>query len=129
MTYNFDNINEFFEDLMNRPNAKVHMLRVYDAYEREREESKKIQEVEERYRCDYPESQYTAHKVSDDIYIVTETTKGVITGYIAHVNGKKSDVLWYTFEQALLAAVSFKLTGNFAATEWMWKLVGVGNNP
>ena len=124
MTYNFDNIHEFFEDLMNRPNAKVDMLHVYDAYERECEENKKIQEVEERYRHDYPESRYTAHKVSDDIYIVTETTKGVITGYIAHVNGKKSDVLWYTFEQALLAAISVKLTGKFAATEWMWKLVG-----
>ena len=122
--YTIDNINEFFEGLMNKPNAKFNMLRVYGAYERECEENKKIQEVEERYRHDYSESQYTAHKVSDDIYIVTETTKGVITGYFAHVNGKKSDVLWYTFEQALLAAVSFKLTGNFAATEWMWKLVG-----
>src|SRR5699024_8031972 len=111
MTYTSNNINEFFENLMNKPNAKVHMLHVYDAYEREREESKKIQEVEERYENDYLESQYTAHKVSDDIYIVTETTKGVITGYFAHVNGKKSDVLWYTFEQALLAAISVKLTG------------------
>lgn len=35
MTYNFDNINEFFEGLMNKPNAKFNMMRVYGDYERE----------------------------------------------------------------------------------------------
>lgn len=41
MTYTIDNINEFFEDLMNRPNVKVNMLRVYGAYERECEDNKR----------------------------------------------------------------------------------------
>lgn len=41
MTYIINNINEFFEDLMNKPHAKFNMLRVYGAYERECEDSKK----------------------------------------------------------------------------------------
>lgn len=41
MTYNFDNINEFFENLMNSKNAKINMLRVYGAYERECERVKR----------------------------------------------------------------------------------------
>lgn len=41
MTYTSDNINEFFEDLMSKPNAKFNMLRVYGAYERECEENKR----------------------------------------------------------------------------------------
>lgn len=39
--YTVNNINEFFEDLMNRPNAKFNMLHVYGAYERECEDNKK----------------------------------------------------------------------------------------
>ena len=35
MTYNFDNINEFFDDLMNKLNSKFNMMCVYGAYERE----------------------------------------------------------------------------------------------
>lgn len=126
MTYNFDNINEFFEDLMNSKNAKFNMLHVYGAYERECEAIKEIQDVEKEYK--WPGSYYMAHKVNDDIYIVTEMNKGLVTGYFAHVNGKKSHYLWPTFEKALLCAVSIKLTGREDATEWMWKLVGVENN-
>lgn len=122
MTYTRDNINEFFEDLMNGKNAKFNMLRVYGAYERECEASKEAQTVEEKYK--WPGRYYTAHKVNDDIYIVTEMNKGLVTGYFAHVNGKKSHYLWPTFEQALLCAVSIKLTSREDATEWMWKLVG-----
>lgn len=33
MNDDFDNINEFFEDLMNKHNAKFKMLHVYEAYE------------------------------------------------------------------------------------------------
>lgn len=47
MTYNSDNINEFFEDLMNGKNAKFNMLCVYRAYERECEESKRLKEFKE----------------------------------------------------------------------------------
>ena len=67
--------------------------------------------------------------ISDDIAVVAEMEKGKLTGYYAHVNGKKSHYLWPTFEQALLCAVSIKLTGCEDATEWMWKLVGEENNP
>lgn len=122
MTYNFDNINEFFEDLMNKPNAKINMLRVYGAYERECEENKRKQEIEKVYgnTANYCE----VYIVNSDIAIVELKDYGRITGYCAHVNNKKAYYVWNTFEEALLCAVSIKLTGREDATEWMWKLVG-----
>ena len=125
MTYNLDNINELFEDLINGKNAKFNMLRVYRAYERECESIKEIQNVEKEYH--WPGSQYNVHRVYDDVYVITEMNKGLVIGYYAHVDGKKSHFLWPTFEQALLCAVSIKLTGCEDATEWMWKLVGGEN--
>lgn len=122
MTYNFDNINEFFEDLMNGKNAKFNMLRVYGAYERECERIKKEQEIKKVYKntADYR----NVFIVNDDIAIVELHEYGNITGYCAHVNNRKADYVWNTFEEALLAAVSIKIAGNEDATEWMWKLVG-----
>ena len=127
MTYNFDNINEFFEDLMNSKNAKFNMLRVYGAYERECEEIDRKQSIEDMY--DWPGRNNVAHIVNDDIAIVEQRQYDKVSGYFAHVNGKKSHYIWPTFEQALLCAVSIKLTGREDATEWMWKLVGGEINP
>ena len=117
MTYNFDNINEFFEDLMNGKNAKFNMLRVYGAYERECEKIKKEQEIKEQYKNVSDCCQ--VYIVSDDIAII----KVQPIGYLAHVNNRRRCCVWDTFEQALLGAVSIKLTGCEDATEWMWKLV------
>lgn len=122
MAYTIDNINEFFENLMNKPNAKVHMLATYGIIERENERNKRAAKIIEQYN--YPNCYYNATLISEDIAIVTEMKRGEITGYFAHVNDKKSHYLWPTFEQALLCAVSIKLTGREDATEWMWKLVG-----
>lgn len=47
MICNFDNINEFFDDLTNRSNAKYNMLHVYGAYERECEENKRLKKFKE----------------------------------------------------------------------------------
>ena len=126
MTYNFDNINEFFEDLMNGKNAKFNMMRVYGAYERECEENKKKQEIKDKFK--FGNRYYNVHLVSDNIAIVEEQKEGDTTGYFAYVNDRRSNWIWPTFEQALLCAVSIKLTGREDATEWMWKLVGGENN-
>ena len=99
---------------------------MYGAYEREEKRIKDEAEIEKEYH--WPGNQYNAHRVYDDIYIITEMNKGLVTGYFTHVDGKKSHYLWPTFEQALLCAVSIKLTGSKDATEWMWKLVGGENN-
>ena len=122
MTYTIDNINEFFENLMNKPNAQVHMWGTYGIIERENERNKKIVEIIKQYN--YPSCYYDAILISDDMTVVTEMEKHEVTGYYAHVNGKKSHCIWPTFEQALLCAISIKLTGREEATEWMWKLVG-----
>lgn len=122
MTYNFDNINEFFEELMNKPNAKINMLHVYGAYERECEDNKRKQEIEDKfkiagYHC-------TCKLITDDIAVVVAQKANRPFGYFVYVDDKASYVQWPTFEQALLCAVSMKLTGREDATEWMWKLVG-----
>ena len=127
MNYTIDNINEFFENLMNRPNAKFNMLRVYGAYERECEENKRKQEIEDKFKI---AGYYcVANIINDNITIVEEQKMGKITGYFAYVDNMASYRRWPTFEQALLCAVSIKLTGREDATEWMWKLVGGENNP
>lgn len=120
--YNFDNINEFFEDLMNGKNAKFNMLCVYEAYKCEGEIEKRIDEIREKYKltsnyCD-------VYIINEDIAIVELQDYGKIIGYCTHVDNKKSSYIWPTFEMALLCAVSIKLTGREDATEWMWKLVG-----
>lgn len=125
MAYTSDNINEFFEDLMNKPNAKLNMLRVYGAYERESEENKKKQEIEDRYKTS--RGRAVAHIINDDIAIVEYSEFNMLMGYFADVNKDTSNYIWPTFEQALLCAVSIKLTGREDATEWMWKLVGGEN--
>lgn len=122
MTYTSDNINEFFEDLMSKPNAKFNMLRVYGAYERECEENKRKQEIEDRYKTSRGKA--VAHIINDDIAIVEYSEFNMLMGYFADVNKDTSNYIWPTFEQALLCAVSIKLTGCENATEWMWKLVG-----
>lgn len=127
MTYNFDNINEFFEDLMSKPNAKFNMMYVYGAYERECEENKRKQEIEDRFKI---AGYYcVANIINDSIAIVEEQKMNKTTGYFAYVDGMVSYHRWATFEQALLCAVSIKLTGREDATEWMWKLVEGENNP
>lgn len=125
MTYTSDNINEFFEDLMSKPNAKFNMLRVYGAYERECEENKRKQEIEDRYKTSRGKA--VAHIINDDIAIVEYSEFNMLMGYFADVNKDTSNYIWPTFEQALLCAVSIKLTGCENATEWMWKLVGGEN--
>lgn len=122
MAYNFDNINKFFEDLMNKPNAKLNMLRVYGAYERECEDNKRKQEIEDRYKT--LRGRAVAYIINDDIAIVEYGEFNILMGYFTDVNKDTSNYIWPTFEQALLCAVSIKLTGREDATEWMWKLVG-----
>lgn len=126
MTYTIDNINEFFEDLMNGKNAKFNMLHVYGTYERECEENKRKQEIENRYKTS--RGRAVAHIINDDIAIVEYSEFNMLMGYFADVNKNTNNYIWPTFEMALLCAVSIKLTGREDATEWMWKLVGGKNN-
>ena len=120
--YTIDNINKFFEDLMNKPNAKSNMLHVYGAYERECEDNKRKQEIEDRYKTS--RGRMVAHIINDNIAIVEYSEFNMLMGYFADVNKETSNYIWPTFEMALLCAVSIKMTGREDATEWMWKLVG-----
>lgn len=67
---------------------------------------------------------YVVNIINDSIAIVEEQKRGKTTGYFAYVDDMAGYHRWPTFEQALLCAVSIKLTGHEDATEWMWKLVG-----
>lgn len=122
MTYTIDNINEFFEDLINAKNARFNMLHVYGAYERECEDNKRKQEIEDRYKTS--RGRAVAHIINDNIAIVEYSEFNMLMGYFADVNKETSNYIWPTFKEALLCAISIKLTGREDATEWMWKLVG-----
>lgn len=126
MTYNFDNINKFFEDLMNGKNAKYNMLYVYGAYERECERVKQERKIRDSYGT--VRDIKNIFIVNEDIVIVERLIQQE-SCYFTWVGEKCSNWSFPTFEQALLCAVSIKLTGREDATEWMWKLVGGENNP
>ena len=121
MTYNFDSVNNFFKDLMNGKNAKFNMLCVYGAYERVCKENKKKQEIEDKFKI--AGYYYTVNIINDSIAIVEEQKTGKSTGNFAYVDNMASYCRWPTFEQALLCAISIKLTGREDATEWMIKLL------
>ena len=125
MTYTIDNINEFFDDLNNSLNPKVSKMMVYSGYMRDEKLKAKCYEATKNYTYGC----YFGHYVSDDIIIVQEIKGKDTLGWYVYVNGEASYRRWITFEQALLCAVSIKLTGREDATEWMWKLVGGENNP
>ena len=61
--YTINNINEFFDDLMNSKNAKFNMLCVYGAYKREGEIENRIDDIREKYKLT---SNYC------DVYIINE---------------------------------------------------------
>ena len=119
--YNYDNINKFFEDLMNCPNAKFHMMRVYNAYKNECDVDEKKQEIEKIY--ENTANHCNVYIINNDIAIIELEEYSNIIGYFAHVRNKKAYYVWNTFEAAFLCAVSIVLTGSGDATEWMLKLV------
>lgn len=110
---------------MKRPNAKFNMLRVYKAYERECERVKREREIRDSYRI--AQDIKNIFIVNKEIVIVERLIQQE-SCYFARVGEKFSNWGFPTFEQALLCAVSIKLTGREDATEWMWKLVGGENN-
>lgn len=117
--YNFDNINEFFEELMNKPNAKINMLHVYGAYERECERIKREQEILDNFNYPkwYNHNTHVAYIVNNNIAIIEELRDNKTVGYFSFVNNKKSNICWATFEQALLCAISILMTGSEDAAE------------
>lgn len=58
---------------------------------------------------------YFSHFICHDIVIIEQASTPA--GYFAVVDGKNSDTMWPTFEEALLCAVSLRMTGHEAATE------------
>lgn len=64
---------------------------------------------------------YFSHYICHDIVIVEQASTPA--GYFAVVDGKRSDTMWPTFEEALLCAVSLRMTGREAAAEWALKLM------
>ena len=128
--YALDNIHEFFDNLDNAPNPNERKMMVWAGYERDkllREELRNIEKIYES-KDDNPIHWYIASKISDSIYVVEYRIWGETVGYFPCVRVNKdcmrrSNTLYKSFDQCLLAALSILYTNHEEAGAWAFKLI------
>ena len=133
--YTLDNIHEFFDSLDNAPNPNIHKMVVWAGYERDRLLREELRNVEKIYESkdDNPIHRYIASKISDNIYIVEYMRKELTLGYFPCVRVNKdymrrSNTLYKSFDQCLLAALSILYTSHEEAGAWAFKLIASSMN-
>ena len=129
-TYTIDNIHEFFDGLDNAPNSNIRKMMVWAGYERDRLLREELRNIEKIYESkdDNPIHRYVASKISDNIYIVECMNKKLTLGYFPCVRVNKdcmrrSNTLYKSFDQCLLAALSILYTSHEEAGTWAFKLI------
>ena len=133
--YTFDNIQEFFDSLDNAPNSKIRKMMVWAGYERDRLLREELHNIEKIYESkdDNPIYHYNAHKISDKIYVIEYMRKELTLGYFPCVRVNKdymrrSNTLYKSFDQCLLAALSILYTSHEEAGAWAFKLIASSMN-
>ena len=133
--YTLDNIQEFFDSLDNAPNSKIRKMMVWAGYERDRLLREELRNIEKIYESkdDNPIYHYNAHKISDKIYVIEYMRKGITLGYFPCVRVNKdcmrrSNTLYKSFDQCLLAALSILYTSHEEAGAWAFKLIASSMN-
>lgn len=126
-----EQIIEFFSDCISgkKPNGKFQLLRVYGAYEREQQEFQKNKPLEEKLRNN--KRGYTIHRISDDMVIVEYHEKmfkdiDVENWFCPAINERISNVVYDSFDKALIALVAFK-NDNIQASEYIFKMLDMGD--
>lgn len=122
-----EQIIEFFNDCISgkKPNGKFQLLRIYGAYEREQQEFQKNKPIDEKLKDN--KRGYTIHRISDDMAIVEYHEKmfkdiDVENWFCPVVNDRISNVVYDSFDKALIALVAFKM-GNIQASEYIFKML------
>lgn len=125
-----EQIFEFFSDLVSgkKPNGKIHLARIYGAYEREQEKIEKNKELDEKLRDS--RRRYAIHGISDDMAIVQYYEDifkdGTGEWYCPAHRGDISHNLYDSFDKALIALIASK-TDNIQASEYIFKMLDMEN--
>ena len=122
--YNYDNINEFYEELNEGLNPNMKKLLVWAGWARDQERREEEQKITKLYSHNgFPGRCYEAEVIENDIAIVGELYGNKTEGFYATVNHKRSNVQYSTFDEALLAAICIKYTGNDNALMYVKKIL------
>lgn len=126
-----EQIIEFFSDCISgkKPNGKFQLVRIYGAYEREQQEFQKNKPLDEKLKGN--KRGYTIHRISDDMAIVEYHDKmfkdiDVESWFRPAINDHISDVVYDSFDKALIALVAFK-NHNIQASEYIFKMLDMGD--
>lgn len=126
-----EKIIEFFSDCVSgkKPNGKFQLLRIYGAYEREQEKIQKNKPLDENLKGN--NRRYTIHRISDDMSIVEYHDKmfkdiNVENWFSPAIKDRISNVVYDSFDKALIALVAFKMN-NLNASEYIFKMLDMGD--
>ena len=122
----FRRAEEFFDNIEDSEFSKIRKLNVYNAYNRYIEAELELRKIEEIYKNPHlPQNRYTAWKISQDMYVV-QLVSNRMSGYFSHVAGSsKCDILFDTFEQAIIGCLALKYTRSTKAVTWICKMLGI----
>lgn len=127
-----EQIIEFFSDCISdkKPNGKFQLLRIYGAYERAQQEIQKNKPLDEKLKDN--KRGYTIHRISDNMAIVEYNEKmfkdiNVENWFCPTFNDRISNVVYDSFDKALIALVAFK-TNNLQASEYILKMLDMEGN-
>lgn len=122
-----EQIIEFFSDCISekKPNGKFQLLRIYGAYERERQEIQKNKALDEKLKDNKRE--YAIHRISDDMAIVEYHDRmfkdiDVENWFCPAFNDRISNNIYDSFDKALIALVAMK-NGDIEASEYIFKML------
>lgn len=126
MSYNIDNIEEFFNGLNSGLNPKAKKMMVWAGYQRDLTRRNEEAEVNAEYKDCYGYS-YFATKVTEDIFVVSVYKSGEIKGYIPYVREKNNrcNSIYSAFDEALIVALCLKYDGTEDAAGYIFRMIGV----
>lgn len=118
-----EQIVKFFSDCISgkKMNGKIQLLRIYGAYEREKEEIEKNKAIDEKLKNE--RRRYSIHRITDDMAIVEYPDEN---WFAPTVNDRISNNVYDSFDKALIALVAFR-TDNIRAAEYIFKMLDMGD--
>lgn len=126
-----EQIIEFFGECVSekKPNGKFQLLRIYGAYERAQQEIQKNKPLDEKLKDN--KRGYTIHRISDDMAIVEYRDRmfndiDVENWFCPAFNDRISNVVYDSFDKALIALVAFK-NDSIQASEYIFKMLDMGD--
>lgn len=127
MSYNIDNIEEFFDGLNSGLNPKAKKMMVWAGYQRDLTRRNEEAEVSVEYKDSYDGYSYFATKVTEDIFVVSVYKSGEIRGFIPYVREKnnKCNSIYSAFDEAVIAALCLKYDGKEDAAGYIFRMIGV----